>query len=131
MRKYIVTIIALLVAGVAYADITDFIIPSRGDSGSVIIAPKNAGGTLVEVVEVDENEMLINAGKTLDVGTGNFQINNTAVTASAAEINQLTGVNIGGNTSGDVVTTDGTQTLTNKTIGAGQITSGTMDAAGL
>ena len=40
----------------------------------------------------------------------------TDVTASAAELNQLDDVSVGGTSSGDVVTIDGTQTLTNKTI---------------
>jgi hypothetical protein len=39
-----------------------------------------------------------------------------AITASAANINQLTGNTFGGSTAGDVVTIDGTQTLTNKTL---------------
>ena len=40
----------------------------------------------------------------------------TDVTASAAELNQLDDVSVGGTSSGDVVTIDGTQILTNKTI---------------
>lgn len=40
----------------------------------------------------------------------------TDVTASAAELNQLDGVSVGGTSSGDIATIDGTQTLTNKTI---------------
>ena len=35
---------------------------------------------------------------------------------TATELAQLSGVSFGGNTAGDVVTTDGTQTLTNKTL---------------
>lgn len=38
------------------------------------------------------------------------------ITASATDINQIDGVTVGGTTSGDIVTIDGTQTLTNKTI---------------
>lgn len=40
------------------------------------------------------------------------------VTASAAEVNQLTGVAVGGNNAGDIVTTDDTQTVTGKTMDA-------------
>lgn len=40
----------------------------------------------------------------------------TDVTASPAEINQLAGVTVGGNASGDIVTTDGTQDLSNKSV---------------
>jgi hypothetical protein len=39
-----------------------------------------------------------------------------ALTATSTDLNQLTSIEVGGNESGDVVTTDGTQTLTNKTI---------------
>lgn len=42
----------------------------------------------------------------------------TALTATSTELNQLDGVTVGGNTLGDIVTIDGTQTLTNKTIDA-------------
>jgi len=35
-------------------------------------------------------------------------------TVTGTEIDQLAGVNVGGNTAGDIITTNGTQTLTNK-----------------
>jgi hypothetical protein len=44
------------------------------------------------------------------------------VTASVSEVNQLTGVAVGGNSPGDIVTTDDTQTLTGKTIAGGSNT---------
>ena len=38
------------------------------------------------------------------------------ITSTATELNQLDDVSVGGNTSGDILTTDDTQTLTNKTL---------------
>ena len=49
-------------------------------------------------------------------------LNGTEIAATATELNQLGGVTVGGTTAGDIVTIDGTQTLTNKTISASQIT---------
>ena len=49
-----------------------------------------------------------------------------AITASAANINQLTGNTFGGSSAGDVVTINGSQTLTNKSITFSQITSGNV-----
>lgn len=46
----------------------------------------------------------------------------TDVTATASEVNQLAGVVVGGNATGDIVTTDDTQTLTGKTIAGGSNT---------
>ena len=39
-----------------------------------------------------------------------------ALTSTATELNQLDDVSVGGNASGDILTTDDTQTLTNKTL---------------
>jgi len=60
--------------------------------------------------------------KVVDVPTSGILINGTAVTSTAAELNQLDGVTVGGTTAGDIVTIDATQTLTNKTISAAQVT---------
>jgi hypothetical protein len=57
---------------------------------------------------------------TIDAPT--IKINGTAISATATELNQLDGVSVGGTTSGDIVTIDGTQTLSNKTIAASQVT---------
>ena len=46
----------------------------------------------------------------------------TAVSATVAELNQLDGVTVGGTSAGDIVTINGSQTLTNKTIAASQVT---------
>jgi hypothetical protein len=44
------------------------------------------------------------------------------ISASPTEINQLDGVSVGGTSSGDIATIDGTQTLSNKTLTTTQIT---------
>lgn len=46
----------------------------------------------------------------------------TAISATATELNQLDDVSVGGTATGDIVTIDGTQTLSNKTIAASQVT---------
>ncbi len=48
-----------------------------------------------------------------------LMLNNSLITSSAPEINQLDGVTIGGTSSGDVITVTGSQTLNNKTIDGG------------
>ena len=54
------------------------------------------------------------------------------LTATDSELNQLDDVTVGGTSTGDIVTIDGSQTLTNKTIAASQVTeiSGLTDAEG-
>jgi hypothetical protein len=54
------------------------------------------------------------------------------LTATDSELNQLDDVTVGGTSAGDIVTIDGSQTLTNKTIAASQVTeiSGLTDAEG-
>lgn len=44
------------------------------------------------------------------------------ISASPTEINQLDGVSVGGTSSGDIATIDGSQTLSNKTLTTNQIT---------
>ena len=52
--------------------------------------------------------------------------------ATDSELNQLDDVTVGGTSAGDIVTIDGSQTLSNKTIAASQVTeiSGLTDAEG-
>lgn len=64
------------------------------------------------------------------VNVNGIQISGSSVFATAAELNQLDGVSVGGTSTGDIVTIDGTQTLTNKSIAASQLT-GTIDNARL
>ena len=54
------------------------------------------------------------------------------LTATDSELNQLDDVTVGGTSAGDIVTIDGSQTLSNKTIAASQVTeiSGLTDAEG-
>lgn len=56
------------------------------------------------------------------VNVNGIQISGSSVFATAAELNQLDGVSVGGTSTGDIVTIDGTQTLTNKSIAASQLT---------
>lgn len=65
---------------------------------------------------------------TIDAPT--IKINGTAISATATELNQLDDVSVGGTATGDIVTIDGTQTLSNKTIAASQLT-GTINNARL
>ena len=51
------------------------------------------------------------------------------ITSSTAELNQLDGVSVGGSSSGDIVTIDGTQILTNKRLTAPLLNEGTALAA--
>ena len=53
------------------------------------------------------------------------------ITSTAAELNQLDGVTVGGSSSGDVVTIDDTQTLTNKTLTSPTVTTPIINAAQL
>ena len=68
------------------------------------------------------------SGSTVDIA--GLQINSTAVSATATELNQLDGVTVGGTSAGDIATINGTQTLTNKSIDATQLT-GTINNARL
>ena len=63
------------------------------------------------------------------IGDGKLILNATAVSATAAELNQLDGNTVGGTTAGDIVTIDGTQTLSNKTINGSQLVDGSVATA--
>jgi len=64
------------------------------------------------------NDKIILSGGVLTVGTATSAdlAKLHAVTASYTEINQLTGVTVGGSSAGDIATINATQTLTNKTL---------------
>lgn len=64
----------------------------------------------------------------LDDTTAAAALATLGLTATAAEINQIDGVTVGGTSSGDIVTIDDTQTLTNKTIQGGTLTSSSVKA---
>jgi len=68
------------------------------------------------------NEKAVIYGAAGEVNATTLQIGGTSITATATELNQLDDNTVGGTTAGDIVTIDATQTLTNKTIAASQVT---------
>lgn len=97
-------------------------------------ADLNAVTNFEETVSATTSVVSILTGKDLDIvghdGSANgLKLNSVLVTTNASEINQLDGVVVGGSSSGDIVTIDGTQTFTNKSISASQVNSGTLDTA--
>lgn len=112
-------------------------------SGSSIdVAGLTLGGTAVSSTAAELNLLdtaaagtIVNSkavvyGASGEVNATTLQIGGTSISATAAELNQLDDVSVGGTTSGDIVTIDGTQTLTNKSIDAAQL-SGTVANARL
>lgn len=112
-------------------------------SGSSIdVAGLTLGGTAVSSTAAELNLLdtavagtIVNSkavvyGSSGEVNATTLQIGGTSISATAAELNQLDDVSVGGTTSGDIVTIDGTQTLTNKSINASQL-SGTVANARL
>ena len=83
----------------------------------------SSAGTIV-------NSKAVIYGSSGEVNATTLQIGGNSITATAAELNQLDDVSVGGTSTGDIVTIDGTQTLTNKTINASQL-SGTVANARL
>ena len=81
------------------------------------------------VADLDSTQTLINktltspviTGGTLTGGalSGGTLNSGDALTVTSTELNQLDGVSVGGNASGDILTTNDTQTLTGKTIDGG------------
>jgi hypothetical protein len=86
------------------------------DSDDNLIKYFPEGGAEEVLVEKDAAQTLTN--KTLTTPTLTTPQVNEAVnlTSTSTELNQLDGVSVGGNTSGDIITTDATQTITNKTL---------------
>ena len=95
-------------------------------SGAADAAAANGGGLTVDGASATltyastGDKWVFN--KVVDVPTSGLLIDGTVVTSTAAELNQLDGNTVGGTTAGDIVTINGTQTLTNKTIAASQVT---------
>jgi len=71
------------------------------------------------------NSKAVIYGASGEVNATTLQIGGTSISATAAELNQLDDVSVGGSSTGDIVTIDGSQTLTNKSIAASQL-SGTV-----
>ena len=98
---------------------------SSGDSSG---SANGAGITIQDAVDLNTDATILwntsNAefdfSHTIDAPT--IKIGGTAISATATELNQLDGVSVGGTATGDIVTLDGTQTLSNKTISASQVT---------
>lgn len=62
-------------------------------------------------------DIVLDSTGTLDLQAGTIYINEAVdLTATSTELNQLDGITVGGTSPGDIVTIDGTQTLTNKTL---------------
>lgn len=80
----------------------------------------NATTNFEETLSATTSTVTVTDGKDLDVaghdGTNGLKLEGTLVTASADDLNQLTDNIVGGTASGDIVTIDDTQTLTNKTL---------------
>ena len=68
------------------------------------------------------NSKAVVYGSSGEVNATTLQIGGTSITATATELNQLDDNTVGGTTAGDIVTIDGSQTLSNKTIAASQVT---------
>lgn len=83
-------------------------------------ADLNATTNFEETLSATTSTVTVTDGKDLDVaghdGTNGLKLEGTLVTASADDLNQLTDNIVGGTASGDIVTIDDTQTLTNKTL---------------
>lgn len=62
-------------------------------------------------------DIVLDTTGTLDLQAGTILLNeNVDLTVTSTDLNQMAGVTIGGTSAGDIVTIDGTQTLTNKTL---------------
>lgn len=88
----------------------DFNTITNLEHGAEVDNPTAAHG-VTTVAGIEEAQTFTNKTHTLPKLNEDVEL-----TSTSTELNQLDSVNIGGNTSGDVVTTDGTQTLTNKTL---------------
>ena len=82
------------------------------------VADLNATTNFEEVVSATTSELTIKAGKTLDVPTGNLQINNVAITSTAAELNFLDGSVVGNTVASKAALLDANKNLqTNANVG--------------
>jgi hypothetical protein len=69
-----------------------------------------------DIVDRGSTQTLTNKTLTSPIITGGTLNAGAALTVDSTELNQLDAVDVGGNTSGDIITTDDTQTMTNKTM---------------
>lgn len=75
-----------------------------------------AGNSAGDILTTDATQTLTNKTLTSPIQSGGTLNSGAALTVDSTELNQLDGVSVGGNTSGDIITTDNTQTLSNKTL---------------
>ena len=83
----------------------------------------SANGQNGTAITIDATNQDVTVANDLRVAAGNIFYGGTAITATATELNLLDGV------TGTLVTEEGTQTLTNKSISGSQINSGTIPDA--
>ncbi|KKN76651.1 hypothetical protein LCGC14_0368480 [marine sediment metagenome] len=74
------------------------------------------GNTSTDLIDTDSTQTMTNKTLTSPIITGGTLNSGGALTVDSTELNQLDAVSVGGNTSGDIITTDNTQTMTNKTL---------------
>ena len=113
------------------ADLNILVASGAADSAAADGAGLTVDGASAELTYASTGDKWV-FNKVVDVPTSGILINGTAVTATATELNQLDDNTVGGTSAGDIVTIDGSQTLSNKTIAASQVTeiSGLTDAEG-
>jgi hypothetical protein len=87
-------------------------------TGKTLTSPKINEDVTVTATSTELNKL---DGVTADTSELNIL---DGVTATATELNQLDDVEVGGNTSGDIVTTDDTQSLSNKSLTSSALSLG-------
>lgn len=112
----------LLIGGNSYID-------SSGNQTNVGTVNSHTiqGGTDTFVMR-NTTDTLTNKTLTSPIQTGGTLNAGAALTVDSDELNQLDAVSVGGNTSGDIITTDDTQTMTLKTLTTPAIASIYQDA---
>lgn len=99
----------------------------RFDIGGAEVATIDADGLTAD--EVDTPDLRI-SGTQITATAAEINTACDGITATASELNQLDGVTVGGNTSGDILTTDDTQSFSGKTSTDGfRVTGGTLKIA--
>jgi hypothetical protein len=110
-----------LVAGDIVADyFTELRYNSTSDNFEIVgmIAVDAGSGTMAaqNATAVSITGGTVGGGVVVSLVQGNLQIGGVNVNLTAAELNQFDGLTVGGNSSGDLLTTDDAQTLSNKTF---------------
>ncbi len=87
-----------------------------------------AGNSAGDIITTDATQTMTDKTLTSPIQTGGTLNSGAALTVDSTELNQLDAVSVGGNTSGDIITTDDTQTISNKTLTTPIIASLFQDA---